>query len=208
MRKTRRKNRYALSPRRFLLVRIAAVLVALLLAGVILFAFERDTVDQLAYPRRYSEYVEYYAEKYDIDPRILYAFIRTESNFDPEAHSDADALGLMQITEVAFDWIKGKIAPDEPLVFEDLYDPELNIRFGSYYVSYCLLQYEGDLATAAAAYHSGLGTVDGLLADAQYSANGKTLDSFPYPQMRQYVRKITNSYQAYLEIYPGNSIYQ
>ncbi len=50
------------------------------------------------------------------------------------------------------------------LTFDDLYDPEVNIRFGSYFVSYCLHRYSGDLATAAAAYHSGLGTVDGLLA--------------------------------------------
>ena len=65
---------------------------------------------------------------------ILYAFIRTESNFDPNADSDAGARGLMQITEVTFDWIKMKIAPTESLTFDDLYDPETNIRFGSYFV--------------------------------------------------------------------------
>lgn len=56
-----------------------------------------------------------------------------------------------------------KIAPTESLTFDDLYDPETNIRFGSYFVSYCLDRYSGHLATAAAAYHSGVGTVDGLL---------------------------------------------
>ena len=60
----------------------------------------------------------------------------------------------MQITEITFDWIKTKIAPDEPLTFDDLYDPEVNIRFGSYFISYCLQRYDDDLATAAAAYHS------------------------------------------------------
>ena len=69
----------------------------------------------------------------------------------------------MQITEVTFDWIKMKIAPTESLTFDDLYDPETNIRFGSYFVSYCLDRYSGHLATAAAAYHSGVGTVDGLI---------------------------------------------
>ena len=107
----------------------------------------------------------------------------------------------MQITEETFDWIKSKIAPTEPLTFEDLYDPETNIRFGTYFVSYCLLRYQQDLATAAAAYHSGWGTVDDLLAQSEYSADGKTLDHYPYPQMRQYVRKITHSYQRYQEIY-------
>lgn len=132
---------------------------------------------------------------------MLYAFIRTESNFNPKAESDAGARGLMQITEVTFDWIKSKIAPTEDLTFEDLYDPETNIRFGSYFVSYCLLRYYEDLATAAAAYHSGVGTVDDLLAQSEYSDDGKALDHYPYPQMRLYVKKITSSYQRYQEIY-------
>ena len=107
----------------------------------------------------------------------------------------------MQITEETFDWIKLKIAPSEDLTFDDLYDPETNIRFGTYFVSYCLLRYHDDLATAAAAYHSGWGTVDDLLAQSEYSSDGETLDHYPYPQMRLYVHKITNSYQRYTEIY-------
>lgn len=181
-----------------------AVLLMLALAGTVLFAFFQDKINRWEYPIQYSEYVTYYADKYDIDPLMLYAFIRTESNFDPMADSDAGARGLMQITEVTFDWIKSKIAPTEDLTFEDLYDPETNIRFGSYFVSYCLLRYQDDLATAAAAYHSGWGTVDDLLAQAQYSADGKTLDHYPYPQMRLYVKKITSSYQRYQEIYTAS----
>ena len=115
-----------------------------------------------------------------------------------------DARGLMQITEITFDWIKSRIAPSETLTFDDLYDPEVNIRFGSYYVAYCLLEY-GDLATAAAAYHSGLGTVGELLANPDYSSDGRTLDEFPYPQMRRYVHKITTSYARYCEIYASDA---
>lgn len=189
-------------PRRQKLLRtLLAVLVVLALAGTLLFTAFRRQVDAMEYPCRYSEYVEYYAGKYNIDPLILYSFIRTESNFNPNAQSNVGARGLMQITEETFDWIKSKIAPTEPLTFDDLYDPETNIRFGTYFVSYCLLRYQQDLATAAAAYHSGWGTVDDLLAQSEYSADGKTLDHYPYPQMRQYVRKITHSYQRYQEIY-------
>ncbi len=174
------------TPRRQKLLRtLLAVLVVLALAGTLLFTAFRRQVDTMEYPCRYSEYVEYYAGKYNIDPLILYSFIRTESNFNPNAQSN----------------VKSKIAPTEPLTFDDLYDPETNIRFGTYFVSYCLLRYQRDLATAAAAYHSGWGTVDDLLAQSEYSADGKTLDHYPYPQMRQYVRKITHSYQRYQEIY-------
>lgn len=177
---------------------MAAVLLAL---GIAAFMALRPGIDEWRYPQRYQEYVVYYADKYELDPNILYAFIRTESNFDPNALSDMGARGLMQITEETFDWIKLKIAPTESVTFDDLYDPELNIRFGSYFVAYCLLRY-GDLATSAAAYHNGVGAVDKLLADARYSSDGQTLDEFPYPQMRQYVRKILNNYAQYTELYP------
>mgnify|MGYP001156314709 CR=1 FL=1 len=179
----------------------AADISALLLAAITLLNRGSDTVMNTAYPRKYDEYVTYYAGKYQIDPYILYSIIRTESNFNPQAESNVGARGLMQITEITFDWIKTKIAPDEPLTFDDLYDPEVNIRFGSYFISYCLQRYDDDLATAAAAYHSGLGTVDTLLADSQYSQDGKVLDAFPYPQMRRYVQKVTDAYAQYSEIY-------
>lgn len=187
--------------KRPLFLRLVLVLLALAVAGTVLLSAFRDKIEQWEYPLHYQECVEYYAGKYGIDPMILYAFIRTESNFDPNVDSNADARGLMQITEVTFDWIKTKIAPTEDLTFDDLYDPETNIRFGTYFVCYCLKKYDNHLATAAAAYHNGLGAVDALLTETQYSTDGVTLEHYPYPQMRQYVKKITESYQRYSEIY-------
>lgn len=187
--------------KRPLFLRLVLVLLALAVAGTVLLSAFRDKIEQWEYPLHYQEYVEYYAGKYGIDPMILYAFIRTESNFDPNVDSNADARGLMQITEVTFDWIKTKIAPTEDLTFDDLYDPETNIRFGTYFVCYCLKKYDNHLATAAAAYHNGLGAVDALLTETQYSTDGVTLEHYPYPQMRQYVKKITESYQRYSETY-------
>lgn len=183
-----------------MLVRLVWLLAILLVVGSLIFSVWHSEIEELRYPRKYEEYVEYYADKYDLDPLTLYAFIRTESNFNPNAESDVGARGLMQITEVTFDWIKTKIAPTEQLTFDDLYDPETNIRFGSYFVAYCLLKF-GDLSTAAAAYHNGVTAVSNLLKDSEYSSDGKTLDEFPYPQMRQYVHKITTSYERYQEIY-------
>ena len=177
------------------------VLVFLLVLGVLCLPPVRTQMEKAFYPCKYSALVEQYAAEYDLDPLLVYSFIRTESGFDPAATSSVNARGLMQMTEETFLWMRSKLAAGENVTFDDLYDPETNIRFGTYFVSYCLLRYHDDLATAAAAYHSGWGTVDNLLAQAEYSSDGETLDHYPYPQMRLYVRKITNSYQRYQDIY-------
>lgn len=157
-----------------------------------------------SYPRKYAGPVEEWAEVYGLDPLLVYAFIRTESGFSPRAESAVGARGLMQITEETFLWLKSKIAPEEALTFEDLYDPAINIRFGTYYVRCCLDRYGGDIPTAAAAYHSGWGTVDSLCSRAEYSDDGCVLTEFPYAQMSHYVDKIARCYKRYQELYGSN----
>ena len=93
---------------------------------------------------------------------------------------------------------------EKAAAFADLYDPDTSIRFGCYYLHLCLERYNGDVATAAAAYHSGWGTVDNLLRMEEHSADGQTLQGFPYSQMNHYVNKITSCYGAYQRIYAGN----
>lgn len=155
----------------------------------------------IQYPQKYQQSIERWAAEYDIDPQILYAVIKTESGFNPNAVSDVGARGLMQITEETFAWIKLKAAPNEEISFEDLYDADTNIRFGAYFIDRCLERYNGDLATAAAAYHSGWGTVDQLLEDPAYTADGFVLTEYPFPHMNRYVYKITHNYKKYLTLY-------
>ena len=159
--------------------------------------------ERLLYPRKYEALVEQWADTYDLDPLLVDAFIRTESGFDPQATSSVDARGLMQMTEETFLWMRSKIAPEEPLTFADLYSPDTAIRFGCYYLHLCMVRYKGDVSTAAAAYHSGWGTVDQLLQIEEHSADGETLQGFPYNQMHHYVNKITACYQTYQRLYAG-----
>lgn len=188
----------------FRLLRRLVVLVCI--AAVLLMALPplAREADRLLYPRKYSRQVEQWAAEYELDPLLVYAFIRTESGFDPAATSSVEARGLMQMTEETFIWLRSKIAPDEGLLFANLYDPETSIRFGCYYLHLCMERYNGDVATAAAAYHSGWGTVDALLQMEEHSADGETLQGFPYSQMNHYVKKITSCYAEYQRIYAGS----
>ena len=164
----------------FQLLRRLVVLICI--AAVLLMALPplAREADRLLYPRKYSLQVEQWAAEYDLDPLLVYAFIRTESGFDPAATSSVEARGLMQMTEETFIWLRSKIAPDEGLTFDELYDPDVSIRFGCYYIHLCMERYGGDVATAAAAYHSGWGTVDNLLRMEEHSSDGQTLKGFPY----------------------------
>ena len=181
----------------------ALVLLALVGMMVLSVPSVRDQVEQQFYPRKYQAFVEQWAQVYQLDPLLVYAFIRTESGFDPQATSSVDARGLMQMTEETFLWMRSKIAPEEPLTFADLYSPDTAIRFGCYYLHLCMVRYKGDVSTAAAAYHSGWGTVDQLLQMEEHSADGETLQGFPYNQMHHYVNKITACYQIYQRLYAG-----
>lgn len=182
--------------------RLAVFLLAVLCAVLILAqAGAFRALLRASYPMRYEESVGKWAAQYEVDELLVYTIIRTESGFDPEAESSVGARGLMQITEETFDWIKSKIAPGEDLTFDALYDADTNIRFGTYLISVCLARYENDVSTAVAAYHSGMGLVDSLVADAEYSDDGVTLHTFPYAQMRNYVYKINRSYAVYHRLY-------
>lgn len=184
------------------------VLAALLLAACLcIFGLQRalGALQHAAYPQKYAQPVRQYAAAYGVDPCLVWAIVRTESGFDPNADSAAGARGLMQITDETFAWIKLKIAPAEEVSFADLYDPETNIRFGTYLLSVCMQRYGGDVSTAAAAYHSGIGKVDALLADPAYSSDGKTLKAFPYAQMNNYVRKVNRNYGMYTQLYGASA---
>lgn len=178
-------------------------LIALCIAAAVLWHIPtvRNRVEKLQYPIKYSAQVQQWAGEYGLDPLLVYAFIRTESSFDAKANSSVGARGLMQMTEETFEWLRGKLSQSENLTFADLYDPNVSIRFGCYYLHLCLERYNNDISTAAAAYHSGWGTVDALLASEEHSSDGQTLQGFPYTQMNNYVQKINASYAAYRRLY-------
>ena len=183
--------------------KLMKALVLLVLVGMVVLSVPsvRDQVEQQLYPRKYQALVEQWAQVYQLDPLLVYSFIRTESGFDPDATSTVEARGLMQMTEETFLWLCSKLGLGEEVSFGDLYDPDVSIRFGCYYLHLCLVRYNGDISTAAAAYHSGWGTVDALLQKEEHSEDGLTLSGFPYNQMHHYVEKITACYAKYTELY-------
>lgn len=186
---------------------IFSICLCLLMSLIILFSISAcgtsERVLKLMYPIEYENLVIQNHYKYNVDESLIYAVIRTESGFDPDAVSSANACGLMQITPATFDWLQFKKDIDDKMDSSYLFDPSINIEYGTYFLSILLDRYE-DVSVAVSAYNAGISAVDRWLDDEDHSNDGKTLYSIPYQQTDQYVEKVIQSQKAYKKLYNIN----
>ncbi len=161
-------------------------------AGVVAWVVDSqpDWYLRARYPMRYETIVRSHARNYDLPPALLAAVIYTESRFDPSARSEAGAIGLMQLLPDTAQGIATRTGGDH-FVVDDLLDPEINVRYGSWYLRNLLDRYH-DLRTALAAYHAGQGNVDEWLADG---------DGIRFPETRHYVDSVLDAQRVYADVY-------
>ena len=190
-------TKYHRKKRRVLPAVIICSVLAVLLAAAGIFGYDR--FERYTHPVRYENLVEKYSRENDLDKYLVYAVIKTESGFDPQAVSNVGARGLMQIMEPTFEWVKYRLG-DEDSRYLDMYDPETNIRYGCWLIGYLCWEF-GDVDTAMAAYHAGIGQVGEWLEDADISADGVHLDVIPISDTAHYVSKIDRALATYKKIY-------
>lgn len=185
--------------RRTLLAIFASALIVLIALGAWAL-FGRDRIDFSRYPMTYAPEIRAAAAEFSLDPAYVASVVLAESSFDAEAVSSAGAIGLMQIMPATGEWIAGKLE-DEPFDVQRLYQPEVNLRYGCWYLRFLLDRYDGDMYTASTAYHQGQGRVDQWLEDPQYSQDGRTLTAISSAVTDTYVNRIMESYANYQELY-------
>lgn len=177
-----------------------ALIIVLVLAAVAALQPATDAVMRQLYPREYREYIEKYSREYDVDRNLVYAVTRIESNFDPNAVSSADARGLMQMTQDAFEWVQYRMGDDSGTTYADIFEPEVSIRYGTYML-HLLLEETGDEKLAICSYHAGMSNVNAWLSQQEYSKDGKTLDKIPYSDTEWYYNKVSEAKEIYRELY-------
>ena len=96
------------------------------------------------YPIKYEDCINKASEKYNVPKALIYSVIKTESGFDPEAESNAGAVGLMQITNDTFVWLQTFYKDENNYTFEDLTDPDINIDYGVHILSILSDMYEDE----------------------------------------------------------------
>jgi soluble lytic murein transglycosylase len=166
------------------------VVVAVVAAGAVgvsaVVTTKPDWYLRARYPIKYEGIIEGHARNYDLEPALIAAVIYRESKFDARAGSNAGAIGLMQLTPATAEGIALRTG-GTGFELSDLYDPELNVRYGSWYLRHLLDTYHGDVRKALAAYNGGRGNVErGVI----------------YPETKEYVDRVLVARDAYRRAYP------
>ena len=150
------------------------------------------------YKKEYSEYVLKYSREYNVDENLVYAVIKAESNFNPNAKSSKNAIGLMQLLDTTAKDVARRIdiqiLDDE--LHEKLQDVDLNINLGTKYLSILIDRYK-NAEIALTAYNAGIGTVDNWIEKGIIKSDGSDVENIPYKETYNYVRKILRDYKIY-----------
>jgi soluble lytic murein transglycosylase len=155
---------------------------------------------RLIYPLYYREIILDYSREYSVDPHLIAAIIYVESKYILNAESDKGALGLMQIMPKTGEWIAKQLIIND-YSNSDLFNPETNIRFGSWYLSYLSKEFNADKHIMISAYNAGIGKVKEWLDKEVWNGNIGDVKNIPYGETRKYLKDVLKVYKIYLRIY-------
>ena len=172
------------------LVAAAALVGALALGSLYVVRSEPPWFERLRYPLRYQAIVRGHARNYRLDPALLAAVIYQESKFDATARSSSGAVGLMQLLPATAEGIALHTGGTK-FRLSDLDDPEINVRYGSWYLRHLLDKY-GNEQLALAAYNAGQHNVD------TWQAAGEGIQ---FAETRDYVARVEHLKKVYRRAY-------
>jgi len=173
----------------------AGVVVVGVAAGAALGAFGPvdQALQELTLPLRHEDVIRQQAAEKDVDAALIAAVIYSESKFSDQT-SSAGARGLMQITPETAEDVE-RHSGGTTFELDDLADPEINIRYGTFVLRELLDRYEGDEVAALAAYNAGPGNAD------KWGGSELTVDEIPFPETRAYVDEVLEKRRAYRNTY-------
>ncbi len=176
-------------------------MIILVVFGAILAArFGFHQYYQSAYPMKYSQLIDEACAEKGLDRALVYAVVRTESGFNPDAVSPVGARGLMQLMPDAFDWVQMRRGVTTALDHDLLFDPAVNIDYGTDMLK--LLENEfSSQDNILCAYHAGWGSVKKWLADDEYSPDGENVSTIPFADTAAYVKKVNKTIEIYRRLY-------
>ena len=190
----KRRARRGAQPRRRrrLALTVVAVGVAIGIAAGLSGKFD-DVIQELTLPLRHEDIIRQQAGEKEVDASLIAAVIYAESRYRDQT-SHAGARGLMQITPATAREIE-RLSGGTEFRLADLADPEINIRYGTFYLREMLLRFDGNEVAALAAYNAGPTRVD------DWGGAGLTLEAIGLDETRAYVAEVLDKRGAYREEY-------
>lgn len=183
--------------------RSAVIIVILLLSILIGYIYHNigHELDLKEHPREYSEFVTKYSMEYGVPEYIVYGLILYESNFQSNHVSDDGKIGLMQLSPDTFHWMLS--ITKENLESGILYDPETNIRYGTYLLSHWFTEYSR-WNTVIAMYLTDETTVTRWMSDpANVDSNGN-LTTIPDEDIAAEAAAVWENIEMYQKLYYNN----
>jgi len=150
------------------------------------------------YPLKYEQSIIKYSAEYGVDPYLVASVIKVESNFSPKVVSKRGAMGLMQLMPKTALWAAEQMGIENFQV-ENLQNPDLNIRIGTWYLSSLLDEFNNNITLALAAYNGGRGNVANWLAQGRMQQQKE--EEIPFPETRNFVLRVKKSYKWYKRLY-------
>ena len=162
-----------------------------------------DAQKKILYPFPYRAEIEHHARNYQVDKFLAVSVMKVESNFYENAYSRSGAVGLMQLMPETATWIASCLNEDPP-TFEDIQDSERNIKYGIWYLAELEDEFFGNDILTLAAYNAGRGNVQHWMAENGWNENFSDIDAIPYDETRNYVKRVLQCREKYVELYGLN----
>lgn len=180
-----------------LLIVLAMVAVCLIVSSVLVF-WVLPSVLRARFTLVYTDEIRTYSAEYDLDPSLVAGVIYTESGFNPQATSRVGARGLMQIMPDTGREIAEAL--HEPFDEERLFDPDVSIRYGCFYLREQLDRFDQNVAVTLAAYNAGPHRASLWLSEYGLDSRGR-IAYIPFGETRRYVDKVLQAQENYAALY-------
>ena len=161
---------------------------------------DEDFQRKYMYPYPYRQFIEYYADRYQMDECLIAGVALAESKFEPTAQSVHGAQGIMQIMPETAAWIAYQIEDDDFSAAE-MYEPEKNIKYGTWYLASLNEEFFGNKVLMLAAYNAGRGNVHEWMEKYGWDENFSDYKQIPFPETREYVQKVLKYERKYKKLY-------
>ena len=177
------------------------LLMILVLASLSYFVWQNEDFQRkYLYPYDCQDTINFYADRYEVDRNLVASVILAESKFRQDATSVHGARGLMQIMPETGSWIATQIE-DDSFSVDKLYNVNMNIKYGTWYLSELQTEFEGNEVLALAAYNAGRGNVYEWMEKYHWDINFKDYTKIPFPETREYVKRVLENKKHYNKLY-------